>query len=262
MGYNGSVQGSSLPYQFHIPDATDNTSGTMSAADKTKLDGIPAGGAGPAGVNAFTATTASFVQPAVSASVVVAVAESSWAVPGQVVYVENGGYYTVASVPDSTHIGLTNRGESGNALPGATVPSGSGVSPGGIEGPGGAAGFESAFGASLTAIAANNAVPIGMVGISADAVGRTVNSTREFTKINVNSSVVLAGGGSLDVKLFISYDGGGTYAQLGSTYTVPNGSSQLTAAIGPLELLAQSAHQISVTPRVQPYTGIVSVTFS
>ena len=44
MSYNGHVEGSSLPYQFRIPDATPTTAGVMSAADKAKLDSLTPGG--------------------------------------------------------------------------------------------------------------------------------------------------------------------------------------------------------------------------
>ena len=44
MPYNGHVKKDSLPWQFRIPDATESSAGVMSAADKTKLDNLPAGG--------------------------------------------------------------------------------------------------------------------------------------------------------------------------------------------------------------------------
>jgi hypothetical protein len=65
----------------------------------------------------FTRTTASFVQPAVSSNVTVAVQSSSllWAIVGAPVYLPSGGAYTIFSIPDPTHIILTNSGGLGNA---------------------------------------------------------------------------------------------------------------------------------------------------
>ena len=58
-------------------------------------------------------------------------------------FVENGGYYSVAAVPTPVSVTLTNLGYTGNAAPAANVPSSSKVSPAGIKGadgnlPGGA----------------------------------------------------------------------------------------------------------------------------
>lgn len=92
---------------------------------------------GTDGVNAFTTTSANFVQPAVSATVAVTVVDSSWAANGQIVFVATGGYYEVAGIPDSTHLTLENLGYDGNAAPAATITAPQQVSPGGLEGPAG-----------------------------------------------------------------------------------------------------------------------------
>jgi len=54
------------------------------------------------GYNAFTVTTASYVQPAVNTNVTISVSNNSqytgvWAVAGQTIYIDNGGYYIVVS---------------------------------------------------------------------------------------------------------------------------------------------------------------------
>lgn len=84
------------------------------------------------GVDAYSTTSASFVQPAVSATVSVTVDETGWMAVGQPVYMTTGGTYTVSSVTDTTHVVLTNLGYSGNASVGATVASGKKVSPSGF----------------------------------------------------------------------------------------------------------------------------------
>lgn len=44
MPYSSRTKGTSLPYDFKIPDATEHSAGVMSAADKIKLDSLPSGG--------------------------------------------------------------------------------------------------------------------------------------------------------------------------------------------------------------------------
>ena len=94
---------------------------------------------GTNGVDSFTTTTAAYTQPAVAALVSVAVVTSAWAVIGQVVYVQNGGYYTVDSIPDATHLSLKNLGYTGNAAPAVVIGGGQKVGPGGLKGTDGVA---------------------------------------------------------------------------------------------------------------------------
>lgn len=111
--------------------ASGGTPGTW-----TEIDG----GTGTPGLNAFTTTTASFTMPAVSSSVTVAVAQSTFMAVGQVLFVFGAGFFQVASVPDSTHTSLTNLGYSGNASPTSTIATAAKVSPSGLIGATGAAG--------------------------------------------------------------------------------------------------------------------------
>src|SRR5262249_48328661 len=96
-------------------------------------------GSGGAGLNAYTSLAANFTQPVVNASVTIQVVNSSWIGNGQVVFIQGGGYYQVSTVPDLTHVTVTNLGYTGNATVGATVTSGTGVevTPGGLAGQGG-----------------------------------------------------------------------------------------------------------------------------
>ncbi len=87
-----------------------------------------------------TSTTASFTQPAALSNVTVAVGDTSWMAGGLTVLVTGGGYYTVVSVTDSTHVLLQNTGASGNAAPTTTVTSPARVVTGGTPGAAGAAG--------------------------------------------------------------------------------------------------------------------------
>jgi len=79
----------------------------------------------------FTATTASFVQPASGSNVTVPVTSTAFLVAGLDIFIQGGGYYSVASVTDGTHFVATNLGTTGNASPGATIPSAALVIPSG-----------------------------------------------------------------------------------------------------------------------------------
>ncbi len=76
----------------------------------------------PAGASA-TNTTATFVQPAASATVSVPVGTSDLFTAGQYVNIPGGGRYTISSIPDTTHIVVTNLGLTGNAAPAVVVSS-------------------------------------------------------------------------------------------------------------------------------------------
>ena len=87
---------------------------------------------GTNGVNAYTTLSASFTQPIVGNTVNgVSVAENSWMAVGQVIYVSQAGYYTVAAVgPGTTSVDLTLVQTDGIVNP-STVSSSRKISPGG-----------------------------------------------------------------------------------------------------------------------------------
>ena len=98
------------------------------------------------GYNAFTVTTASYVQPAVNTNVTISVSNNSqytgvWAVAGQTIYIDNGGYYIVDSVVSSTATSIVVKYESDYATfnqaltaAGNTVATNKKVSPAGKKG--------------------------------------------------------------------------------------------------------------------------------
>lgn len=100
----------------------------------------PAGAAGIDGIDSFTLTTAQFTQPAALGFVSVSVENSMWISPGQIVYIQNGGYYSVSSVPTSLTATLVNLDYAGNAAPTSLIAASSKVSPAGLVGPTGATG--------------------------------------------------------------------------------------------------------------------------
>ena len=111
-----------------------------------------AGGGGTPGQNAYTQTTASFVVPAVGATVSITVGSTAWlGGAGYWVFITGAGYYAVNSITDTTHVVLTNGGSASNATPGSTVPSGATVSAAGPAGATGASGQGLAAYDALTA---------------------------------------------------------------------------------------------------------------
>ena len=92
------------------------------------------GAAGVSGVNAWTTTTAQYVQPAVGATVVVAVGSSEWAAIGQTVFIEGGGYYEVSAKPSDTQLTIRNLGYADNYAPATVVAVGKRVAPSGPAG--------------------------------------------------------------------------------------------------------------------------------
>lgn len=97
------------------------------------------GSNGHDGSNSFTTTTSNFTMPNVGNPVTVPVVSSAWAVPGEVLFVQFAGYFTCTSIPDSTHVTITNLGYTGNVAPASNVVSGAQVGPGGLQGPTGSA---------------------------------------------------------------------------------------------------------------------------
>lgn len=100
----------------------------------------PAGTPGITGGNAYTATTASFTQPAISANVTVAFANTGWMAQNQYVFINGGGYYQVVAIGSSTSATIQNIGSSGNLAAGSSVPTNAAVSPAGPIGVPGATG--------------------------------------------------------------------------------------------------------------------------
>jgi len=78
-------------------------------------------------LTAFTATTGSYVQPAIGQSVQVPVESSNWMPTGISIFVSGGGYYTIERIIDVNRVRLVNVGGAGCVAPGTTVPTGARV---------------------------------------------------------------------------------------------------------------------------------------
>jgi hypothetical protein len=140
--------------------------GTTIAVSGGKLT-VVGGGGGTAGQNAYTHTSASFVVPAVGATVPVAVVSTAWmGGTGYVVFISGAGYYAVSSITDATHAVLTNMGGASNAIAGTTVPSGATVSAAGPAGAAGAAGSPGAALSAYDALASSFVMPAAAVNVT------------------------------------------------------------------------------------------------
>jgi hypothetical protein len=138
VGENVYVVGGGYYAVLTVDDATDFTvtnlgvagnaapSATVSTTALVTPSGVagppgPAGSAGTNGSDAYTRTTASFIQPAVSSNVQLAVQATGGLPAGAPVYVAGGGFYSLVSVDDATHVTVKNLGAAGNAAPSSAV---------------------------------------------------------------------------------------------------------------------------------------------
>ncbi len=137
------------------------------------------GYSGDAGTDAYTSTTALFIMPSPSSNVTVSVADTSWIVAGQVVYVQTAGYFLVASITNSTTVVLTNTGYAGNAAAATSIASGKKV---------GTAGISGASGAS----ASSNTITTGTTTVSTNYTGTTTAGSGSYLAVTngANSYVV------------------------------------------------------------------------
>ena len=95
---------------------------------------------GANGANAYSVTITAFTVPAINASVFFQVDPAigyAWMVPGQIIYIQAAGYYSVDTAAGA-NITAINLGYTGNAVATTLIGVGQTISPGGIEGPGGA----------------------------------------------------------------------------------------------------------------------------
>lgn len=114
------------------------------------LEGVPGtpGTNGTNGGNAYTTTTSDFVVPALTASVTVAVASTSFMAIGQYLFIPGGGIFQVATIFNSQSVSLTYINDPQNTNVGNTVANGSAVTPtgkGGTNGTSGNDGFTQTF---------------------------------------------------------------------------------------------------------------------
>jgi len=165
---------------------------TISANSSVSPAGlIGAQGAGGAGLNAFTTLTNNYTQPAVASTVSIKVGTTAWMAVSQAIFVQGGGYYTVASITDLTNVVITNLGYSANAAPGATVSATGtvGVVPSGVSGATGTSAFTNTT-ANFTMPTVGNSVsvPVNSTGFMVPGLSIYVQTAGYFTVATVTDS--------------------------------------------------------------------------
>jgi hypothetical protein len=237
------------------PTGTPGGTGPTGSPGSTGPTGSPGstGPTGSAGANAFTTTTASFTQPAVSSNVNVSVVSTAFMVPGEILYVASGGYYSVSSITSGTVVVLTNLGYTGNAAPAATVPSLGGVSSGGVAGATGSTGptgtpggtgplgptgpTGTPGGTGPTGVpgptgptgGAGPAGPTGPTGPSGATITYNVQSGTSYTLVAGDAGNVVQFTGSSAINLTVNT---GTFTQGQVVGIEQNGTGQVTVVAG------------------------------
>lgn len=198
------------------------------------------------GQNAFAVTTSNFTVPSVGSNVTVPVDDSTSFVVGEYAVATGPANFKVASVPNSTSLTLTFLGNTGDVSPGATVLSGSIISPTGIAG-------QNAF----TTLTAQITIP---------AVGSTVNASVISTDwIAVNQKLVIDGPASFQATVINSHTSVtlkflGYVGDLAPSNTISNG-----AKVSPSGTQPETGATVSVglgSPFVIPVTTPTSAGIS
>jgi len=217
-------------------------------------------GAGGAGLNAFTTLTTTFTQPAVNVNVGAVVGSTAWMATGQTVYITGGGYYTVQSISDLTHVNLINLGYTGNAAAGVSVTSGVNVAPAGLAGQGGNA-FTTTQAAFTMPSAPSGSVSVSVVSTLWMVPGQNVYvqnaGSMQVGSITNATNVILINIGSS------GNAASGTVIPTGSQVS-PGGAIGVPGVQGPAGSLSNASDAISgaVSPEVSIIQGIASGTLS
>jgi len=196
----------------------------------------------PAGLSAYSQTTASFVQPAVGSTVTVSLLNSQWLAVGQNIFIETGGDYIVSSLPSSTTATLTNSGATINAAPATSIPTSSTVASSGATGQTGQGAYTQTT-ASFVQPAVNAAVTV------------TMQSTAWLA---VDAYVSIYSGGNYQVASIV--DGmNATLTNLGSQGSASVGatiaSGQDVTASGTQGVPGQGAYTVTASSFTQPDLG-------
>jgi hypothetical protein len=145
------------------------------------------------GYNAFTKLMASFIQPAYGANVTISVDSSrpltgDWAATGQIIFIENGGYYEVITEGTSSLVvkNLASATDyTSNAAVGATIVTGGRVSPSGSQS--NEAPVVNITSAGTVVTSGNDNLPIGNTSGFVDFFSRNLDDYLT----NVNDCVIL-----------------------------------------------------------------------
>lgn len=119
---NQWMQGSITSYSgttLTIFASTAQGSGTISSWNVTIV--AQNGTNGSNGQSAYTFCASTFIMPGVGASIALAFVNTSWMAVGQIIYIQNAGYFSVFFIGGTFAATIINLGYPGNATPGATI---------------------------------------------------------------------------------------------------------------------------------------------
>ena len=238
------------------------------------------------GLNAFTVTTANFTQPAVGSNVTVSVSVSGqltglWAVAGQIIFIQVGGFYEVVSVNQiGSQITVKNLGVSGYAAPAATITAGNKVSPAGYQGEEGVSVVSAAIvgGNLILTLSDGSTINAGAV-VGSAGINQLYNNTsmQSFTGAGANSYATYAmpsgtfavNGSTLEIEAMFELNGSGAIGEqppiqllLNSTGIFPNpitiGLKEMYRVYFHIKLERVSATSVNVVTTLIPFGGTLT----
>jgi collagen type VII alpha len=233
----------------------------------------------PAGApadNTYTTTTASYIQPAIGATVTVSVFNTAALAINQTIYITDttaggltGGYYQITSVNSAISITIRNQGLIGNAAPGITIFFPSKIVSSGVQGATGATGAPGATGAAGVP-AGLSAATITTNSFVQPAVFSSIDvAVNSVSMLSIGMNVYITNAGYYRIDNFLVGPGitamyvinTGAPGNAAPATTVPlGGTVYLTGQQGAIGAAGQSAFTYTSAQFTQPIAGSASVT--
>lgn len=159
------------------------------------------------GANAWTLLTSTFTQPASSANAVTNVADNSWIVVGQIVFLQFIGFLQVFAKSGANQVTLTNLGFPSSAAPGTVAAIGAFMSPGGERG---AVGSTGAGGATGSQGIPGNTGPSGATGAAGGNAYTALTSNFTMPAISASGTAVVGNSDWATIGQVVFLQGAGT----------------------------------------------------
>jgi microcystin-dependent protein len=165
---------------------------------------------GPPGKSSFSYLATAFSVPALSSTPIVAVSDTSWMLPGELLYIPGAGTFTVVGSPiDTQSVTLVNSGDPNNAPVGTIISGGTLISPASQRGSLGPAGPTGPQG------------PPGPQGVSGASAYTTLAQAFTIPAVGASAVAFVADASAFGVGQIV-YVAGGDYCSIQSVTTTPN----------------------------------------